>query len=73
MFIEVKIKKCSLGMKQRIGIAMALPFEPGTAGVRGLVMCMLAKIFLAVVFVAIFAAAIGVVSNLVLKKSSLVG
>ena len=107
------------------GSVAGLPFELGTAGVSGLVMCMLAKILLAAVFVAIFllmsviarqrswmsiclslfggmllfmmipmmtpldsgvmnvglclaggaifAAAIGAVSNLVLKKSSLVG
>lgn len=107
------------------GSVAGLPYELGTAGVSGLVMCMLAKIFLAAVFVAIFllmsviaksrswmsiclslfggmllfmmipmmtpldsgvmnvglclaggaifAAAIGAVSNVVLKKSSLVG
>ena len=107
------------------GSVAGLSFELGTAGVSGLVMCMLAKIFLAAVFVAIFllmsviarqrswmsiclslfggmllfmmipmmtpldsgvmhvglclaggaifAAAIGAVSNMVLKKSSLVG
>ena len=107
------------------GSVAGLPMELGAAGVRGLVMCMLAKIFLAAVFVAIFllmsviarqrswmsiclslfggmllfmmvpmmtpldsgvmnvglclaggaifAAAIGAVSNMVLKKSSLVG
>lgn len=107
------------------GSVAGLPLDLGTAGVSGLVMCMLAKIFLAAVFVAIFllmsviarsrswmsiclslfggmllfmmipmmtpldsgvmnvglclaggaifAAAIGAVSNLVLKKSSLVG
>ena len=107
------------------GSVAGLPFELGTAGVSGLLMCMLAKIFLTAVFVAIFllmsviarsrswmsiclslfggmllfmmipmmtpldsgvmnvglclaggaifAAAIGAVSNLVLKKSSLVG
>ena len=107
------------------GSVAGLPFELGAAGVSGLVMCMLAKILLAAVFVAIFllmsviarqrswmsiclslfggmllfmmipmmtpldsgvmnvglclaggaifAAAIGAVSNLVLKKSSLVG
>lgn len=36
------------------GLAAGLSFELGTAGVSGLVMCMLAKIFLAAVFVAIF-------------------
>ena len=107
------------------GSVAGLPFELGAAGVSGLVMCMLAKIFLTAVFVAIFllmsviarsrswmsiclslfggmllfmmipmmtpldsgvmnvglclaggaifAAAIGAVSNVVLKKSSLVG
>ena len=107
------------------GSVAGLPMDLGTAGVSGLVMCMLAKIFLAAVFVAIFllmsviarqrswmsiclslfggmllfmmipmmtpldsgvmnvgmclaggvifAAAIGAVSNMVLKKSSLVG
>ena len=107
------------------GSVAGLPFELGAAGVSGLVMCMLAKIFLTAVFVAIFllmsviarsrswmsiclslfggmllfmmipmmtpldsgvmnvgmclaggaifAAAIGAVSNMVLKKSSLVG
>ena len=107
------------------GSVAGLPFEFGAAGVSGLVMCMLAKIFLTAVFVAIFllmsviarqrswmsiclslfggmllfmmipmmtpldsgvmnvglclaggaifAGAIGAVSNLVLKKSSLVG
>lgn len=107
------------------GSVAGLSFELGTAGVSGLVMCLLAKIFLAAVFVAIFllmsviarqrswmslclslfggmllfmmipmmtpldsgvmhvglclaggaifAAAIGAVSNMVLKKSSLVG
>ena len=107
------------------GSVAGLPFELGTAGVSGLLMCMLAKILLAAVFAAIFllmsviarsrswmsiclslfggmllfmmipmmtpldsgvmnvglclaggaifAAAIGAVSNLVLKKSSLVG
>ena len=107
------------------GSVAGLPFELGAAGVSGLVMCMLAKIFLTAVFVAIFllmsviarsrswmsiclslfggmllfmmipmmtpldsgvmnvglclaggaifAGAIGAVSNLVLKKSSLVG
>lgn len=107
------------------GSVAGLSFDLGSAGISGLVMCMLAKIFLAAVFVAIFllmsviarqrswmsiclslfggmllfmtipmltpldsgvmnvglclaggaifAAAIGAVSNLVLKKSSLVG
>jgi len=107
------------------GSVAGLPFELGAAGVSGLVMCMLAKIFLTAVFAAIFllmsviarsrswmsiclslfggmllfmmipmmtpldsgvmnvglclaggaifAAAIGAVSNVVLKKSSLVG
>ena len=107
------------------GSVAGLPMDLGAAGVSGLIMCMLAKIFLAAVFVAIFllmsviarsrswmsiclslfggmllfmmipmltpldsgvmhvgmclaggaifAAAIGAVSNLVLKKSSLVG
>lgn len=36
------------------GSVAGLPFDLGTAGVSGLVMCMLAKIFLAAVFVAIF-------------------
>lgn len=107
------------------GSAAGLSFELGTAGIGGLVMCMLAKIFLAAVFVGIFllmsmiaksrswmsiclslfggmllfmmipmltpldsgmmnvglclaggvifAAAIGAVSNMVLRKTSLVG
>ena len=107
------------------GSVAGLPMDLGTAGVSGLVMCMLAKIFLAAVFVAIFllmsviarqrswmsiclslfggmllfmmipmmtpldsgvinvgmclaggvifAAAIGAVSNMVLRKTSLVG
>lgn len=36
------------------GSVAGLPFELGAAGVSGLVMCMLAKIFLTAVFVAIF-------------------
>ena len=36
------------------GSVAGLPMDLGTAGVSGLVMCMLAKIFLAAVFVAIF-------------------
>ena len=36
------------------GSIAGLPFTLGTAGVAGLIMCMLAKIFLMAVFVAIF-------------------
>ncbi len=38
-----------------IGGAIAgLPFEPGAAGIPGIVMCMLAKVFLMAVFVGIY-------------------
>ncbi|HIQ99196.1 MAG TPA: hypothetical protein IAB23_05905 [Candidatus Scybalocola faecavium] len=35
------------------GAISGLPFDPGTAGVGGIIMCMLSKIFMAAVFVAI--------------------
>lgn len=69
---RVKFKSCSLGMKQRIGIAMAfmilayfigavlggaiagLSFDPGAAGAGGIVMCLLSKVLLMAVFVPIY-------------------
>lgn len=36
------------------GAISGLPFDPGTAGVSGIVMCMISKIFMAAVFVSIY-------------------